>query len=43
MCVVDNAQVYGLEESIKASKYPMTISPETCTPENRPRVKKLDG
>lgn len=41
MYLVDNAQVYGLEESIKASKYPMTISPETCTPEITPRVKKL--
>lgn len=41
MCIVDNAQVYGLDESIKASKYPMSVSPETCTPDITTRVEKL--
>lgn len=39
--LVDNAQVYGLDDSIKASKYPMSVSPETCTPIITPRVQKL--
>ena len=41
MCVVDNAQVYGLEESIMASKYPFSIDTNACTPIITPRVKKL--
>ena len=41
LCVVDNAQVFGLDDSVKASKYPMSISPETCTPIITPRVEKL--
>ena len=40
-CLVDNAQVYGLEESVKASKYPMTVDTERCTPEITPRTVKL--
>lgn len=39
--LIDNAQVFGFDESIKASKYPMTISPERCTTEITPRVKTL--
>ena len=41
MCIVDNAQVYGLDESIKASKYPMSVSHESCTPIITPMVQKL--
>ena len=41
LSIVDNAQVYGLDDSIKASKYPMSVSPETCTPIITPRVQKL--
>ena len=41
MDVVDNCRVFGLDDSIKASKYPMTISPESCTPLMTPRVEKL--
>ena len=41
LCIVDNAKVYGFDESIKASKYPMSVSPETCTPVITPRVEKL--
>ena len=43
MQVVDNAQVYGLDDSIKASKYPMTIDTESCSPVITPRVWKLAG
>lgn len=30
--IVDNAQVYGLDDSVKASKYPMATDTESCTP-----------
>lgn len=43
MQVVDNAQVYGLDDSIRASKYPMTIDTENCSPVITPRVWKLAG
>ena len=41
MHVVDNAQVYGLDDSVKASKYPFSIDPDSCTPEITPRTIKL--
>lgn len=41
MCVVDNCQVYGLDDSIKASKYPMAINTEDCNSLITPRVRKL--
>jgi hypothetical protein len=41
MYVVDNAQVYGLDDSVKASKYPMAVNTENCTPYITDRVKKL--
>ena len=31
--IISNVQVYGLEESIKRSKYPMSIDTSTCTSE----------
>jgi len=39
--LVDNVQVYGLEESIKASKYPMSTDISSCTNEVTDRVKSL--
>ena len=31
--IISNVQVYGLEESIKRSKYPMSTDTSTCTTE----------
>lgn len=39
--VVSNFKVYGLSESIKASKYPMAIGTETCSDKVTDRVVKL--
>ena len=39
--LVDNVQVYGLEESIKASKYPMSTDTSKCTDEITKTVKSL--
>lgn len=39
--LVDNVQVYGLEESIKASKYPMSTDTSRCTDEVTKTVKAL--
>jgi hypothetical protein len=39
--VVDNVKVFGLEDSIKASKYPMSVDVDACTTEITPRVIKL--
>ena len=41
--LVDNAMVYGFDESIKASKYPMATDVDSCTTEITDRVKKLAG
>lgn len=41
MHLIDNAKVYGLKDSIKASKYPMAIDIEKCTDEITPTVKSL--
>ena len=38
---VDNVKVYDLEESIKASKYPMSVDTESCSSDITPRVKSL--
>lgn len=38
---VSNINVYGLEESIKASKYPMAVDTNKCTEEITNTVKKL--
>lgn len=38
---VSNVNVYGLEESIKASKYPMAVDATKCTEEITDTVKKL--
>lgn len=38
---VSNVNIYGLEESIKASKYPMAVDATKCTEEITDTVKKL--
>lgn len=39
--VIKNVQIYGLKESIKASKYPMAIDVDKCTPAITDRTKSL--
>ena len=41
MEVVHNAQVYGLEESIRRAKYPMSVSPDALTTELTNGIKSL--
>ena len=41
MNVVSNWRVYGLEDSIRASKYPMSVDTERCTDTVTPTVHKL--
>lgn len=39
--LISNVSVYGLSESIKGSKYPMSVDPASCTDEITNRVKSL--
>ena len=39
--VVSNVQIYGFDESVKASKYPMSVDVDGCTSEITPRVQSL--
>ena len=39
--VMSDVKVYGLRESIKASKYPMAVDVSQCTDEITPRVRSL--
>ena len=39
--LVNNVKVYGLDDSVKASKYPMSVDTEKCTTEITSRVKSL--
>lgn len=39
--LISNVKVYGVEESIAASKYPMSVDVESCTDEITPTVKAL--
>lgn len=39
--VMSDVKVYGLQESIRASKYPMSVDVKKCTDEITPTVKKL--
>ena len=39
--MISNVKVYGIEDSIKASKYPMSVDIDKCTDEITPRVKAL--
>lgn len=41
MEVCSNVQIYGLRESVKASKYPMATRTESCTDDITPRVASL--
>ena len=41
MKLIDNVKVYGLSESIKASKYPMSVDNTKLTDEITPTVSKL--
>ena len=41
--MVANVKVYGLDESIAASKYPMSIDTERCTSEITEMTKRLAG
>ena len=41
--LIDNAQVFGFDESVKASKYPMATDVDSCTPDITERVQKLAG
>jgi len=41
--IVSNIQVYGLEESVKASKYPMSIDTNACNSEITETVRNLGG
>lgn len=38
---VENVKIHDLDESFKASKYPMTVEPEKCTNEYTSRIKSL--
>lgn len=39
--LISNVKVYGVEDSIKASKYPMSVDTESCTDDVTPTVKAL--
>lgn len=39
--VINNVKVFGLEDSIRASKYPMSVNVNNCTDEMTPTVKSL--
>ena len=39
--IVKNVCVYGLDESVKASKYPMAVDTDQCTDEITDRVRSL--
>lgn len=39
--LISNVKVYGVEDSIRASKYPMSVDVESCTDEITPTVRSL--
>ena len=41
--MIQNVEVYGLEQSIKASKYPMAVNTEACTAEITDTTRRLAG
>lgn len=41
--IISNVNVYGLEESLKASKYPFAVNTEDCNTDITPRTKQLGG
>lgn len=43
MEMISKVRVYGLDESVEASKYPMAVDIEKCTPEVTARTQSLAG
>lgn len=41
MNLISHVKVYGVEDSVTASKYPMAVDVDSCTDEITPRVKTL--
>lgn len=41
MSVLSNIQVYGLDNAIKVSKYPMSVQVDALTPQMTKTVQKL--
>jgi hypothetical protein len=41
MKMISNVKVYGLDDSIKASKYPMSVDTDKCNSDITPRVNSL--
>lgn len=41
--VISNVHVYGLENSFRVSKFPMSVDTTLCTEEFTPRIKKLSA
>ena len=41
--MINNVKVYGLEESVKASKYPMSVDIDKCSSDVTDTTKKLAG
>src|SRR5574344_579167 len=39
--IISNVEIYGFEQSIKASKYPMAVDTKKCTEESTDRTKAL--
>lgn len=39
--MIENCEVYGLEQSVKASKYPFAVNPDKCTSEITERTMAL--
>ena len=39
--MIKNVNIYGLENSVRASKYPMSVDTDNCSTEMTPTVKKL--
>ena len=39
--MISNVKVYGLDDSIKASKYPMSVDTDKCNADITPRTKSL--
>ena len=41
--LISNVKVYGIEDSVRASKYPMAVNVDACTDEITAQVKSLGG
>ena len=38
---IENVEIYGLEQSIRASKFPMAVDINKCTSDIKPMTKQL--